>query len=202
VREKEKAWQMHALYWLGFMWIWNREFFPRYATAAIHIYVPAAWWRTEDGWKTLAHEIVHIDRNKARPVWTFLRYGSPQLLALLGLLGFLGLAWWPFYFLFALVPFFIAPIIPSTGRIDEELHAYAMSVACDNLVFREHGIVVRESTAIGRVDSLLTAGYFWPAGPWKKRIRDGLIADLDQRAALVSVTTSDIYRTIVQVREQ
>ncbi len=188
VIEKDNSFVMHAYYWVAFMWIWNRDFFTKYATAMISgVYVPKAWWGTETGWKVLAHEIVHIHRKNQNPFWYVLRYGFPQILAPLGLLGFLGLAWWPLYALFVLIPIFLLPLFRARGRIDEELHAYAVSVACDNFVFTEHGIVVREGTAPAYVSSLLGAGYFWPAGWIGRAKEEDVVADLRQRAFLVGV---------------
>lgn len=183
VIDKDKSLLMTVLYYVTFMFLWNPKFRTDFATAALgRIWIPRSWWGKETGWRVLAHEIVHIDQAARGSLWHTLAYGFPQILSPLGLLGFLGLAWWPLYFLFLLIPLFFLPLFPAWGRIDREMEAWVVSVAVYHHVLRAQGIVIREGAAPYYVTLLLSGPYFWAGGVLRGRLRAKLLAELNQRA--------------------
>lgn len=74
---------------------------------------------TPSGLPTLAHELQHVYQYRTSPVWFVLGYFFPQLLAILGFLGFI---WWPL----ALFAVLILPW-PAYFRARFEGEGYAVS---------------------------------------------------------------------------
>lgn len=152
---------MWALYYLGFMWIWNRKFMDRVHTTNYPvIYMPED--RIGVAWQTLAHELVHCKQHKTWGIWKESLYFFPQMFAPLGLLGLLGLVWWPLYFLFLLIPLFLFPIIPAYWRIEKEIPAMGMTVACYHFEYEQDGLTITEGMLPEKMKNLQSSAYFWP----------------------------------------
>jgi hypothetical protein len=197
--EKRSSKLMWLAYYAALMPLWNREFMTKYATAGVNkVWMPKEWFGTATGWMVLAHELVHhANHKKTNLVWKTLSYFFPQILAPLGLLGLLGLAWWPLYFLFLLLPLFLLPLFPAVDRIEEELSAYAMSVAVFEADLRDIGFLQIADTSMDRINNLTSSGYFWPALLMGEGYKKGLARDLRQRADLLPSASNPIYIEVI-----
>ncbi len=78
---------------------------------------------SDEGWRTLAHEYVHLLDAQKHPFWFYTRYFFPQCLALLAFFAFLT-PW-------ALLSLFFALPWPSPTRSRIEQRGYAMDLAID-----------------------------------------------------------------------
>lgn len=130
---KERVWWWWVAYYIGFIFLWNPKFMKTTTTVAgSTIYMPELTRNNTTSWMTLAHEYVHkVQRDRTGGLVHGLKTGFPQYLAVLGALGFLGLVWWPLYFLFLLTPLFLFPLVPATWRIDVEEEATVMNMAIE-----------------------------------------------------------------------
>lgn len=112
-----------------------RPFVPDYLTRFTTTLYPRVYFPTrsyvEDhpglAWKTLAHELVHLEDTKRRPIFFPLSYIAPQLFAALAFLAVLApwfpMTWFALPALVALLPW------PSPWRAHWELRGYAMDLA-------------------------------------------------------------------------
>lgn len=132
IRFKDKSFFMKALYYVGFVWVFNKDFNTRFwTTTGKAVYAP-----TEEGFYAdpegavgiLAHELVHmIDRKKNGVLGHDLPYAFPQILAVLSLLS-LGAIWNLWFLVFLVFLLALAPL-PSPGRKNVEMRGYTMSMA-------------------------------------------------------------------------
>lgn len=132
IQFKEKSLLMKALYYCGFVWLFNPKFLTSYwTTLGKTVYAPteAGFFANPEGSvDILAHELVHmVDRKKNGFLRHDVRYAVPQAFALLSLLS-IGAIWnlWALtflVFLLALLP------LPSPGRKDIEMRGYTMTMA-------------------------------------------------------------------------
>jgi hypothetical protein len=123
--ETRTSWFMKAIYWVGFLWIWNPDFLETTTlTMGRRIYMPhtVVGPDTQDRWlRTICHELIHVDQYRRLTTPGFLlAYGFPQVLSLAAL----GAIWGPLWWLLALG--FLAPW-PAPFRLRLELEAFAMS---------------------------------------------------------------------------
>lgn len=113
---------MWFLYYISFMWIWNRQFMTGFTTTVFgRCYFPDGYVKDQPGEAahTLAHEGVHAADGHGREPWFSLSYLFPQVLVLLALLSFFSL-----WFLLALV--FLLPL-PAPWREHWEKRGYTMT---------------------------------------------------------------------------
>jgi len=115
--------------------IFLKPFVPDYLTRFTTTLYPRVYFPTrsyvEDhpglAWKTLAHELVHLEDTQRRPIVFPLSYLLPQVFAAVALLAVLApwfpLTWWALAALFAALPW------PSPWRTHWELRGYAMDLA-------------------------------------------------------------------------
>ena len=125
--EKRTSKLMWLIYFVGFMFIWQREFMDRYVTTVgSTIYFPAGKLRRLDGHlslrptldnlATLRHELQHIrDSRRFGPLWGLL-YIFPQCLVLFAFSAFFT----PYGWLFLV---FLLPL-PAPFRVWAEIRGY------------------------------------------------------------------------------
>ncbi len=163
IKDKKKSHLMKVLGWLLFF---NKRFLDNYITTLYpEIYVPEVPYRPYNHLHAIsvfAHEYVHLsDRKKMGWLFNFI-YLSPQILAVVGLLGFIFSPW---YFLFFL---FILPW-PSPGRAWAEVRGYRMSMAVQYWLNPEINI---ELLIERYVYQFTSSNYYWmmPFGDLMRRI--------------------------------
>ena len=117
----------HGLFWdvLSRLMFWNKAIKTHFITTLYPVvWVPQLPWmegQDTNAIEIIAHEYVHLrDRKRLGLLFNFL-YASPQILALLALLGFYNS--WFLLFLLCLLPW------PSPGRAWLEFRGYRMSMA-------------------------------------------------------------------------
>jgi hypothetical protein len=140
---------------LGELLFFNSNFMKSFVTTLYpKVYVPELPYRPYNhlhAIQTLAHEYVHLrDRKKLGLVFNFL-YLSPQILSLLGILGFFMSPWFLLFFLF-LLP------VPSPGRTWAEIRGYRMSLAvyCWALPDLKTDFLIRHFT-----HQFTSSNYYW-----------------------------------------
>ena len=141
IQFKERSVFMKALYYCGFVWLFNPTFLTRYwTTTGKTVYAPTEagfYADPEAAVNVLAHELVHmVDRKKNGHLGHDLPYAFPQILAVLSLFS-IG-AIWSLWFLFFLVFLLALAPIPSPGRKNVEMRGYTMSMAC---LWWRHGVM-------------------------------------------------------------
>ena len=170
IKSKDKSPLMQLL--SGFLFF-NDRFLTNYTTTFYpKIYVPELPFKPNNhlgAISTLAHEYVHLsDRKKMGLVFNFL-YLSPQILAILGVLGFiLG----PWYFLFLL---FILPW-PSPGRTWAELRGYRMTLAIRYWLapYSDIDFLINKC-----VYQFISSSYYWMM-PFKSLVHKALTREFDK----------------------
>lgn len=181
-----------------FSYLWNPNFMKTTTTqmsigSVRRIYMPKALMRTFSGWATLGHELVHAEEAEKHTIFFRAMYFFPQILAVFGLLGFLGILWPWAYSFFVFIFLFLAPIIPAQWRIDWEKPAMAMSVALADLEYAAAGLPTNLGLAQAKAESMLGRVYLWPALVRGKAYQKELEADLRQRALLLIQSRHPIY---------
>jgi hypothetical protein len=170
IKDKKKSPLMEVLGWLLFF---NKRFLDNYVTTIYpKVYVPEVPYKPYNHLHAigvLAHEYVHLsDRKKLGWLFNFI-YLSPQILAVIGLLGFFISPW---YFIFLL---FILPM-PSPGRTWAEVRGYRMSMAIQYWLNPE----IKMELLIDRyVYQFTSSSYYWMM-PFKDLVRGIFIKELDK----------------------
>lgn len=124
LRSKQDSRFVKLLYLASFMFIWNRRFMTGYITTiGKTVYVPGSvedFGSSTGDLVVLKHEMQHmLDSIEEGVVWWSLKYLFPQVLAPL---CFLGLVWWPLWFIaLALGPW------PAPWRVRAEVRGYAVT---------------------------------------------------------------------------
>lgn len=141
--------------------ILNPNFMEGYSTTLYPI-IYSPQWRVESDtlWKTIAHEWVHLDAAKRlSPLLHSFLYGFPQTLAPLALLA-IGAVWGSPWLLLNLAWLLCLAPIPAYFRMKEEMHAYAMNMACNAWRYG----TVKDAQIDELADQFTNANYYfmWP----------------------------------------
>jgi hypothetical protein len=133
-----------------------------YFPSRTFVSVTTGWTGYKIAWKTLAHELVHVDdASRLGPLFAF-AYATPQIFALLATLA---IFWskWHLLWLVALLP------IPSPLRAWLELRGYAMSMAVN---FWRHGAITNETRYW--IEGMFTSSIYYWMLPWRAYVRKKL----------------------------
>lgn len=178
----------------------NDRFMSHYTTTiGSRIYWPTVHKTSYQKYKTLAHELVHIEQKRKHGALRYtLSYISPQVGAVLclGAFGALG-AFWCVWCLFCLV-FVLAGVclfLPSTGRAEYEFEAYQMSHAV--MIWR--GDLAAIPTP-HRIRTFTGPDYLWMCRD-KTRVMKRLSDDIDEIQSGKFVGRSALARSVRAIIE-
>lgn len=174
----------------------NPEFLAKYTTTlGTTAYVPskeALLAEPDVYFGILAHELVHMrEQRDTGAVWYFIKYASPQILAVLAL-GAVGAVWSPWFWLALLWLLALLPV-PSPGRANIELNGYTMSMAVD--FWRTGSVGADELDWIAFQFTQAPYYYMWP-------FKYDLMSELRARAKLVrthKVLTDSLFRAVFDI---
>ena len=148
--DKDTSSFMWFLYYVSFMWIWQKRFMKGYhTTIGYSVYVSQLviinkLW--ESLYKTMRHEFIHMLQNGKYGLLYNLSYLFPQILAVGSLLALLAI-WFSNWWLMSLCALaFLAPL-PAPWRTKWEIEGYTQSML---VLFEESGEIPQE-----RIDNII-----------------------------------------------
>ena len=142
--------------------------------------------------EVIAHELVHMRDSAKNPVWYFIKYFFPQLLALLSVFAVLAV-WSPWFLFFLCFLLFLAPI-PSPGRKEIELEGYVMTLCIRYWTTMQ----LLEPDFVGVVREFTGPAYYY-MWPWREEMTHLLkVRAIKIRSGQVlgDALYSDIYRIL------
>jgi len=165
---KSSSFLMKAIYYVSFMWIWQRKFMTDYTTTIGYKVYAADWMVDQKAWGTLygimRHEFVHmLQKRKWGNLFT-LGYLFPQIFALLafGSISAIWLGPWglmPLVFILALLPF------PSPFRSKWEAEGYTQTILVS---YERRGAI--DNRMIDRIKKHFTGPDYYFMNPFKGRV--------------------------------
>lgn len=177
IRYKDQSILMRALNMV--VRVFNRRFMSDFITVIGNkVYFPTRDFEKRRGtWKTLAHEMVHMEDRKNSALFGWL-YLFPQVLFPLCVVvhAALGSAWW--YYLLSLV--FLAPL-PAPFRMRSEAKAYAMTMAIEYWMTGQ--VTAFHKNYILRNFSGPNYYYMWPFRAHAAKVLDEYMAQVISRRA-------------------
>lgn len=196
IRTKRSSPLMWTVYVITLMWIWNRRFMTDYITTIPvinRVYFPDGYIESDPAgaWGVLAHEGRHLLDAKAQPAWFAASYLFPQIVPLLPLAVFVGIAFLPWWGTLLAVGVAIAPW-PAPWRARWERHAYQVSIVMDGL--RGYDIT-GDWYPPQRADEY---GWGYYRMVWRRSVAEAWVgADIARAKAILAGTLRDDYTAAV-----